>query len=67
MEIDARDVRDGSELDADVCIIGTGPAGLTIARALVRPDLRIILLESGGHRPDPAVHALAAGNTTDTT
>ena len=67
MEIDARDVRDGSELDADVCIIGTGPAGLTNAPARVRPDLRIILLESGGHRPDPAVQALAAGTTTDST
>lgn len=67
MEIDAGGVRDGSELDADLCIIGTGPAGLTIARALVRLDLRVLLLESGGHRPDPAVQALAAGTTTDAT
>jgi choline dehydrogenase-like flavoprotein len=67
MEIDARGVRDDSELDADLCIIGTGPAGLTIARALARPDLRILLLESGGRRPDPAAQALGAGTTTDPT
>lgn len=65
MEIDARGVRHDSELDADVCIVGAGPAGLTIARALARPDLRILLLESGGHDPDPAVQDLGAGTTTD--
>jgi len=67
MEIDARGVRDDSELDADVCIVGTGPAGLTIARALARPDLRILVLESGGRRPDPAAQALSAGTATDPT
>jgi len=67
MEIDARGVRDDSELHADLCIIGAGPAGLTIARALARPGLRILLLESGGHHPDPAAQALGAGTTTDPT
>jgi choline dehydrogenase-like flavoprotein len=65
MEIDARGVRDDSVLDADVCIIGAGPAGLTIARALAPRGLRILILESGGRRPDPAVQALCAGTTTD--
>ena len=65
MEIDAREVRDGSALDADVCIVGAGPAGLTIARALAPRGLRILVLESGGHRPDSAVQALCAGTTTD--
>lgn len=67
MEIDARGVRDGSELAADLCIIGAGPAGLTIARALARPGLRILVLESGGRDPDPAVQALGDGTTTDPT
>ena len=65
MEIDARDVRDGSTLEADLCIIGAGPAGLTIARALAPRGLRIVILESGGRRADPAVQALCAGTTTD--
>ena len=67
MELDARAVPDGSLLDADLCIVGAGPAGLTIARELCGRDVRVIVLESGGRRPDPAVQALAAGTTTDRT
>jgi choline dehydrogenase-like flavoprotein len=67
MELDARGVADGSLLDADLCIIGAGPAGLTIARELAGGDVRVLLLESGGRRPDPAAQALAAGTTTDRT
>ena len=32
----------------DVCIIGTGPAGSTIARELSAANLKVLLLESGG-------------------
>ena len=35
-------------LRCDVCIIGTGPAGMTIARELSGTPLRVTLLESGG-------------------
>lgn len=34
-------------LDADLLIVGTGPAGLILAHALMRRGLRIVLLESG--------------------
>lgn len=35
-------------LQCDVCIIGTGPAGSTIARELSGTTLRVTILESGG-------------------
>lgn len=42
-------VADVSDEDLfDVCIIGTGPAGVTCALSLARPGRRIALLEGGG-------------------
>src|SRR5580704_8421285 len=38
-------------LQFDVCIVGSGPAGITLAREICRSGLRVCLLESGGHRP----------------
>ena len=37
-----------SELSADVCLIGAGPAGITIARKLSSAGLKTILCEAGG-------------------
>jgi len=37
----------------DLCIIGSGPAGATVARELGGRGLRIAVLESGGRRPSP--------------
>ena len=44
--------------DCDVCIIGSGPAGSTIARELSGTALRVTLLESGGTLRDPDADAL---------
>ncbi|HEY0786667.1 MAG TPA: GMC family oxidoreductase [Acidobacteriaceae bacterium] len=35
-------------LDADVCIIGAGPAGFTLATELANTPLSVLVLESGG-------------------
>ena len=43
----------GSRLDADVCVIGAGAAGITIAQALGRAGIDTILLEAGGREPGP--------------
>src|SRR5688572_9352287 len=63
MEVDARTLG-APELDADVCIVGAGPAGLTLARELAVRHRRIVLLESGGRAPDPEIQALGEGTTT---
>ena len=49
---DAREVPDGTVLDTDVCVVGAGAAGITLARELARAPLRVTVLESGGLTPD---------------
>lgn len=44
---DGRTVPEKEELIADVCIIGGGPAGLSIARELSNEEFSVIVLESG--------------------
>ena len=46
---------------ADVCIIGAGAAGITLARGLSDQGLRILLLESGGLDYGPESAALGVG------
>src|SRR5690606_12444202 len=58
---DSRNLPDGTPIDADVCIIGGGAAGITIALSLLGTGIRVVLLESGGDGPDPATQALYAG------
>ena len=53
----------GDELvEADVCIIGAGPAGLTVASALMGTGRRVYVLESGGEHPEPAAVELNDGD-----
>ena len=48
MILDARrEVEDGAELSFDLCIVGTGPAGLTLALELAPLGIRIGVLEAG--------------------
>ncbi len=58
---DARDLGDGESLEADVCVVGAGAAGITLARELRGSGLRIVMLESGGLEPDDEVQGLYAG------
>lgn len=49
---DARAVADGSVLECDVCIIGSGAAGATAAIELSNRGLRVLVAEAGGIKPD---------------
>ena len=44
--------------ECDLCIIGSGPAGSTIARELSGTGVRVIVLESGGFVRDLEIDAL---------
>lgn len=61
MLTDAADLDAGSELRADVCIIGAGAAGIILARALAARKRSVLLLESGGFEREEATQALYDG------
>jgi choline dehydrogenase-like flavoprotein len=62
---DARGVPGGSLITADVCIVGAGAAGITIARELRTRRLRVVVLESGGFAPDEVTQRLYAGEVRE--
>lgn len=61
MLIDATTLDAGTSFGADVCVIGAGAAGITLALELAGRGIEVLLVESGGHDEDPAVQDLAAG------
>ncbi|HEV2547905.1 MAG TPA: GMC family oxidoreductase [Stellaceae bacterium] len=46
--LDARQITQGTVLEGDLCIIGAGAAGITLARAFADTGVQVILLETGG-------------------
>jgi choline dehydrogenase-like flavoprotein len=48
----------GTELTTEVCVVGSGPAGATLAAELAGSALRVLVVESGGREPEAAVAAL---------
>lgn len=60
---DARRLTPGTRPLFDVCIVGAGAAGITLALGLAGRGLKIIMLESGGRRASPAGRDLAGGET----
>ena len=61
MILDGRTVEPGARLATDLCIIGGGPAGVTVARAFEGSNVSVCLLESGGFEDDAASQALNRG------
>ncbi len=45
MHIDARSLENNSLIEGDICIIGAGAAGLSIALELMNTPYKVILLE----------------------
>ncbi len=65
MIVDARSMTSGTSLRADVVIVGGGVAGITMAVELDRLGVDTLLVESGGHEPDPATRDLNRGASTE--
>jgi choline dehydrogenase-like flavoprotein len=65
MILRSSDVTAGDQLEADVCVIGGGPAGIAVASELDGSSLSVCLLESGGidfDRRADALNELSAGS-----
>jgi choline dehydrogenase-like flavoprotein len=65
MIVDADTIEMNACLWADVCVVGGGPAGISLALALSGQGLRIVLLESGRQREHAPTQALYAGEVAD--
>lgn len=50
-----------ARIECDVCVVGSGAAGATLAHELIGSGLKVCLLESGGLEPEPEALALNEG------
>jgi choline dehydrogenase-like flavoprotein len=62
MLIDTRDLASRAAREADVCIIGGGAAGITLARQLAGSKLGVCVLESGGLELEVASQEMNRGS-----
>ena len=65
MILDANSVGNGTRLKADVCIVGAGAAGISLALSLTGKGLDIVLLESGQVDLHVVASGLVASGRTD--
>lgn len=63
MFVDLLNTAGFTETEADLCIVGAGAAGITIAREFARRNVRVVLLEAGGLRREAETQALARGES----
>src|SRR5436190_8235631 len=63
MHIDARTIPDQSLIEADICIIGAGPAGISMALDLANTQHSVVLLEGGGYKVDGRMQELYRGES----
>lgn len=66
MFIDARTLPEDTLVQCDICIIGAGAAGITLAREFIDQPLQVCLLESGGLDFDEVTQALYQGKNVGT-
>ncbi len=60
MSVEAlHDIPDRTVIETRVCIVGAGPAGISIALQMLDAGIETVLVESGGHEPDPDVDDLS--------
>jgi choline dehydrogenase-like flavoprotein len=62
MLLDARSVPTGTLVEAELCIVGAGAAGITLAREFANTGFRVVLMESGSTDFDADTQALYAGS-----
>lgn len=65
MITDSRSIPANAELKCDLCIVGAGAAGITLALQFVQSRLQVVLLESGGEKLEPEQQLLNHGEVVD--
>ena len=65
MITDSRSIPANAELQCDLCIVGAGAAGITLALQFVQSRFRIIVLESGGEKLEAKQQSLNHGEVVD--
>jgi choline dehydrogenase-like flavoprotein len=58
---DARRLAPEGALQADLCVVGAGAAGIALAREFIGTRYRVTVLESGGHHASHQTQRLYAG------
>ena len=61
MHVDTRLLDDNSIIEGDICIIGAGAAGISMALDWINSPYKVILLEGGGFEYDDKVQELYNG------
>ena len=64
MHTDARNLDNGTIITGDICIIGAGAAGISIALEFMNSNYQVIVLEGGGFEYDDRIQELYNGKTT---
>ena len=64
MHVDARKIPDNSLIQVDICIVGAGAAGVSIALDWKKSGYKVILLEGGGFKYDQKMQDLYRGKST---
>jgi thioredoxin reductase len=62
MHIDANTLENGAVLEGDLCIVGAGAAGITMALQWIGSPLKVLLLEGGGFEREAAMQDLYRGD-----
>jgi choline dehydrogenase-like flavoprotein len=64
MHIDAKTLPDHTLIEGDICIIGAGAAGISMALEWINTPYKVILLEGGGFEYEAQMQDLYKGKTT---
>lgn len=64
MHVDARNLENNSIIEGDICIIGAGAAGISMALEWINTPYKVVLLEGGGFEYDDKIQDLYDGKTT---
>jgi choline dehydrogenase-like flavoprotein len=62
MILDSRSLPRNAVVDTDVCIVGAGAAGITLAREFLNQPFNVCLVESGAERLDRTIQSLSQGD-----